>query len=56
MENITEFLKGQLPAITEFGIKVVLAILAFYIGGKLIQWLLRFIRKSMERANMDTLR
>ncbi|HJB29994.1 MAG TPA: mechanosensitive ion channel family protein [Candidatus Blautia faecavium] len=53
MENITEFLKGQLPAITEFGIKVVLAILAFYIGGKLIQWLLRFIRKSMERANMD---
>lgn len=53
MEKITEFLKGQLPAITNFGIKVVLAILVFYIGGKLIKWLLKFIRKSLDRANVD---
>ncbi len=53
MEKITEFFKGQLPAITNFGIKVVLAILVFYIGGKLIKWLLKFIRKSLDRANVD---
>ncbi len=53
MQHLTGFFKEQIPALSRFGLKVILAIVVFYAGGKLIQWLLRFIRKSLDRANVD---
>lgn len=53
MQHLTGFFKDQIPALSRFGLKVILAIVVFYAGGKLIQWLLRFIRKSLGRANVD---
>lgn len=53
MQHLTGFFKDQIPALSRFGLKVILAIVVFYAGGKLIQWLLRFIRKSLDRANVD---
>lgn len=53
MEKITETLKGQIPAVTSFGINVILAVLVFYIGGKIIRLLLKFIRGSLEKSRID---
>lgn len=54
MEKMLETLKGQAPFITSFGIKVILAVLVFYIGRKLIRVLLKLLRASLEKARIDT--
>lgn len=51
--NFKQYLKDQLPALMGFGIKVVLAILAFFVGRKLIKWLLKVLRTSLQKANVD---
>lgn len=53
MEKTLETLKEQLPSLSAFGIKVVLAVLVFYVGSKIIKLLLKIIRGSFERAHID---
>lgn len=48
-----QYLKNHLPDIAAFGVKVILAVVALYIGRKIIKWALKFARRSMERANVD---
>lgn len=43
----------SVPAITRFGFRVVIAILVYVIGRKLIAWLLRLMKTSLERASVD---
>ncbi len=51
--DIKNYLSSQLPAIVGFGLKVVMAILAFLIGRKLIKWIIKIVRKSLEKARLD---
>lgn len=53
LDMILEKLEGQLPAITGFLIRVVLAIATYYIGTKIIKWIVRFVKRSMEKAKAD---
>ncbi|MDO4276111.1 MAG: mechanosensitive ion channel [Eubacteriales bacterium] len=53
VNRLQEYLLGQLPAIGQFCLKVVLAIVVFYIGRKFINWVLKVMRRSLERANID---
>jgi len=53
MEKITEYLGSQLPNVIDFVISVILALLVFAIGAKLIGWLRKIVKRSMERANVD---
>lgn len=53
VNKLQQYLSDQLPAITQFCIKVVLAIVVFYVGRKVIAWLLKVMRRSLERANVD---
>lgn len=48
------YAREQIPVITRFGIRVVLAILIFILGRRLVRWVLKIVRRSMERANADT--
>lgn len=51
---LRSYLQGQIPAIVAFGIRVVLAIVVFVVGRRLIRWILKVVRRSMEKANVDT--
>ena len=51
--NLKQYLVDQVPAVTGFCIKVVLAVIVFFIGRKVIQWLLKIMKRSLERANVD---
>lgn len=48
------YLREQLPAIIAYGIRVVLAILLFVLGRRFIRWVLKVVRRSMEKAGADT--
>ena len=51
--NFKEYLTEQLPALTGFCIKVVLSIIVFFLGRRIISWIVNIMRKSLERANID---
>ena len=56
LENILDFkqyLSNQIPAVTGFCLKVVMAVIVFFVGRKVIQWLLKIMKRSLERANVD---
>lgn len=48
-----QYFSDYLPALTKLGLKVVMALLVFVGGRKVIQWFVSFIKKSMERASVD---
>lgn len=51
--NLKEYMAGQIPAIVGFGLKVVLAIIVFFVGRKLIRWAVKLMKRSMERVRLD---
>lgn len=48
-----QYLTDHLPEITRFGLKVVIAILVFVTGRKLINWVLKLMKASLDRASVD---
>ena len=57
MENeinrLTKYISDKIPELIDFAIGVVLALLVFWIGAKLIKWIRKLIRISMEKASVD---
>ena len=48
-----QFFVDHLPEIAKFGLKVVIAIIVFVTGRKIINWLLKLMKASMERGSVD---
>src|SRR5690606_28228158 len=51
--EIAKYLKGFVPEIIDFGMNILIAILIFFIGRKLIRILLKILKKSFERAGWE---
>ena len=51
--KLTEYVSNKIPAILDFAIGVVLALLVFFIGTKIIKWIRKIVKKSLEKANVD---
>ena len=51
---IQSYLQKLPEAALRFGIRVLLALLVFFIGTQLIRLVGKILRKSMQRANADT--
>lgn len=48
-----DYLQQQLPSIVGFGMRVVMAIIVFFVVRRMIGWILRVMKKSMEKASLD---
>lgn len=48
-----EAVKGWLPGLISFGIKILIAVLIFLIGRKIIKIIQKMLRRSFERAGME---
>lgn len=53
MNQFQRYIVDHVPEFTQFGVKVAVAIVVFILGRKLINWLLKIMRGSMERASVD---
>ncbi len=57
MENeinrLTKYISNKIPELIDFAVGVVLALLVFWIGTKIIKWIRKIIRISMEKGNVD---
>ena len=50
---LQEYMDLYLPKIISFGIRVLLALLVFFIGTKVIKFLRKVIRRSLDRAGAE---
>jgi small conductance mechanosensitive channel len=50
---IRSWLEGLVPDLLSFALQVVLAIVIYIVGAKLIKWLRKLLKRSMERRNAD---
>ena len=53
INQIPQFISNHLPDITQFCIRVVIAAVVFGVGMKLIQWLLKVVRRSLGKSRID---
>ncbi|KMZ55111.1 mechanosensitive ion channel family protein [Dorea sp. D27] len=56
VENANEFVQyfqDHIPSLIGFGIKVLIALIAFFIGRILIKWARKIVRASLERSEAD---
>lgn len=50
---LKSYLEGLVPGMLGFAFRVLIAIVIYFIGGKIIKWLRRMLRKTLERSNAD---
>jgi len=48
------YLEGMVPNLISFALQVVLAIVVYAIGTKVIKWVVKLVKKAMERQDVDT--
>ena len=58
VENIEKtflenYVDGAMPGILNFAIDVILAFVVFLIGTRIVKWVVKLLKKSMERANAE---
>lgn len=50
---LEKYMDGAMPNLLDFAIDVILAFVVFLIGGKIIKWIVKILKTSMERANAE---
>lgn len=53
VSQFTTYLQNNIPDLISFGIKVVFALVFFFIGRIVIRWIRKLVRKSMQRSGAD---
>lgn len=54
INGFQKYIQDKVPVVVEFGIRILIALVIFWIGHKLINWVRKLVRSSMEHANSDT--
>jgi len=53
LNKLTQYVSGKIPGVLDFILGVILALVVFFVGTKLIKWIRGIVKKSMEKANVD---
>ncbi len=53
MNEVTQYLEGKIPGVIDFIIGVILALVTFWVGTKIIKWIRKIVKLSMEKGNVD---
>ena len=53
IDRFQRYIDEYLPGVVGFGLRVIMALLVFFVGTRLIKLLRRIVRRSMERAGAD---
>lgn len=53
VNQFVQFFEDHIPNIIAFGIDVFLALVAFFVGGRIIRWIRKLVRRSFDRTHAD---
>lgn len=50
---LENYVDGAIPQVLDFAVDVILAVVVFLVGTKIVAWIVKVLRRSMERANAE---
>ena len=53
VNKLAQYLSDKIPGVIDFALSVVLALVVFFVGAKLIKWVRKIVKRSLERAKVD---
>lgn len=53
VNQLTQYVQDNIPGLITFGLKVLAALVAFFIGRLVIRWIRKIVRRSFERSGAD---
>lgn len=53
VNHLIQYVESNIPTLIGFGVKVLLAIVFYFIGSKIIGWIRKMVRRSFERSHAD---
>lgn len=53
VNQLTQYVQDSIPGLITFGLKVLAALVAFFIGRMVIRWIRKIVRRSFERSGAD---
>lgn len=53
MNRFAQYIQDSIPSLIAFGIKVLIALVVFFIGRLVIKWIRKIVRRSLERSKAD---
>lgn len=53
VNQLTQYVQDSIPGLITFGLKVLEALVAFFIGRLVIRWIRKIVRRSFERSGAD---
>lgn len=53
VNQLTQYIQDSIPGLITFGLKVLAALVAFFIGRLVIRWIRKIVRRSFERSGAD---
>lgn len=53
VNQLTQYVQDSIPELITFGLKVLAALVAFFIGRMVIRWIRKIVRRSFERSGAD---
>ena len=53
VNQFVQYFNENIPNLIAFGLKVLIALIFFGIGSKVIKWIRKLVRRSLERGNVD---
>ncbi len=53
VSKLTQYINDKIPDVIDFALSVVLALVVFIIGAKLIGWVRKLVKRSLERSSVD---
>lgn len=53
VNRLTQYIQDSIPSLITFGLQVVAALVAFFIGRLIIKWIRRIVKRSFERSAAD---
>lgn len=53
VNQLTQYVQDSIPGLIAFGLKVLAALVAFFIGRLVIRWIRKIVRRSFERSGAD---
>ena len=53
VNHLTQYIQESIPSLITFGLEVLAALVAFFIGRLVIKWIRKIVRRSFERSGAD---
>lgn len=53
VNQLTQYVQDSIPVLITFGLKVLAALVAFFVGRLVIRWIRKIVRRSFERSGAD---